>query len=240
MAEEIVRKFRHELKYMISESEALILKQRFKGIMSLDKNAGETGYLIRSLYFDDEKESAIMDKMAGTAARAKFRIRIYNYKDGFIMLERKAKQGQYIQKTSVSLTKEEYYKVYDKDYRFLLDRKEDLCKDFYFELVSNNLKPVVIVDYDRVPFVYEYGDVRVTFDENIRSAGATREIFSDRLDTYSVMPPQTLILEVKFTEFLPQIIRDMLDIRSSTYVSASKYVMCLERRLENIMRKKAE
>ena len=240
MAEEIVRKFRHELKYMISRSEAEILKKRFAGLMQLDKNAKDKGYLIRSLYFDDERESAILDKMAGTASRAKYRIRIYDYKDSFIMLERKVKQGQYIQKTSVSLTKDEYYKIYDKDYLFLSSRKEKLCKEFYFELISDNLKPVVIVDYDRVPFVYEFGDVRITFDQDIRSARAEREIFDEGIETFSVMPEGCLILEVKYTEFLPALIRDMLDIKRSSYVSASKYVMCLEKRLELTMRKKAE
>ena len=91
---------------------------------------------------------------------------------------------------------------------------------------------MVIVDYERAPYVYAYGDVRVTFDANIRSAAAEEDIFNDKATTLETLQKGTLIMEVKFTEYLPSLIRDMLDVQGSVYVSASKYVMCMEKRNE--------
>lgn len=232
MAQEIIRQFRHELKYLISESEAEVIKNRIKVIMQTDKHAGPDGYSIRSLYFDDIKDTALVEKDSGVSSRHKYRIRIYNYSDNVIMLERKRKEEQYIQKTSVSMTRAEYDKINKGDYDFLLDREEMLCHDFYVELMSNKLRPVVIVDYERAPYVYAYGDVRVTFDANIRSAAAEEDIFNDKATTLETLQKGTLIMEVKFTEYLPSLIRDMLDVQGSVYVSASKYVMCMEKRNE--------
>ena len=133
MAQEIIRQFRHELKYLISESEAEVIKNRIKVIMHTDKHAGPDGYSIRSLYFDDIKDTALVEKDSGVSSRHKYRIRIYNYSDNVIMLERKRKEEQYIQKTSVSMTRAEYDKINKGDYDFLLGREEILCHDFYVE-----------------------------------------------------------------------------------------------------------
>ena len=210
----------------------LCIRQRLKAVALPDPHAKDGKYRIRSLYFDDYFHSAYEEKDMGIFFRKKYRIRIYNYSDNVIMLERKRKEEQYIQKTSVSMTRAEYDKINKGDYDFLLDREEILCHDFYVELMSNKLRPVVIVDYERAPYVYAYGDVRVTFDANIRSAAAEEDIFNDKATTLETLQKGTLIMEVKFTEYLPSLIRDMLDVQGSVYVSASKYVMCMEKRNE--------
>ena len=163
--------FRHELKFLISESEEKALQERWKPIISYDKHAGPTGYTIRSLYFDDYYEAALYDKLAGVNERQKYRIRIYDGRDDVIRLERKEKVGQYINKTGASLTLRELESLFCGNTSEFLSRSEKLCQDFYLEIVTNGLHPVVLVDYERVPFVFPYGDVRVTFDEHVR-AGA--------------------------------------------------------------------
>ena len=42
-------RFRHELKYVISEKERRILDTRLQGIMQVDKNGDNGCYMIRSL-----------------------------------------------------------------------------------------------------------------------------------------------------------------------------------------------
>ncbi len=90
------KQYRHELKYIISEGEHKMLATRIKACLKQDYYASLNGgeYLIRSLYFDDPFDSALWEKASGVGSRDKFRIRIYNYSDDVIKLERKHKEGQ--------------------------------------------------------------------------------------------------------------------------------------------------
>lgn len=232
--------WRHEMKYLISDMEAEVLKKRLSFLMPLDPHAGaKGGYFIRSLYFDDEKGSALEEKDAGVFYRKKYRIRIYDLSRGIISLERKRKEGAYIQKASARLTEEEYRKLLHGDCRFLLERRERVCTDFYADLISLRMHPVIIVDYDRVPFICEAGTVRITFDSHVRAAAPSEEIFDGNLPAYEVLDPGTQILEVKYTEYLPGEIRCLLQIGSSVQISASKYVLCLEKRRRMISAEQA-
>ena len=112
--------FRHEWKYLINRAEKQLTDLRLRECMQLDPHAGEGGYMIRSLYFDDYWNSAYEEKEAGILMRKKYRIRIYNYSDRSIKLERKKKHGSYIFKESAPLTCEEVEKILAGDYEFLL------------------------------------------------------------------------------------------------------------------------
>lgn len=220
--------FRHELKYQIGEAEKYVILSKIKDAMALDKNARNGQYSIRSLYFDDLANSAYHDKIIGINSRKKYRIRIYDYSDQIIHLERKQKQGQYILKEAVSIHRNEVQSIMMGNYAFLLDRDEPLCKDFYIECVTNHLRPKVIVDYERIPYVLETGDVRVTFDQQIRTGVLSYELFDESLPTIQVMDPENLIMEIKFTEFLPQIIRNLIPTQHLNSTATSKYVMCFD------------
>ena len=226
--------FRHELKYFVSEAEKELIARRLSTVMQKDMHVKDGTYFIRSLYFDDRKASAYEEKMAGTNERKKYRIRIYNGEDNVIRLECKRKEGQYINKTSAMLTREETDKLIAGDFSFLRDREEQVCKDFYLEYVLNGMKPAVIVDYDREPYVYEYGDVRITFDMHVRGGMFEEGLFDKRLPVIEVLEPGQLIMEVKFTEYLPSVIKDLLQVDESIYTAASKYVLCLEKRKEYV------
>ena len=105
-------------------------------------------------------------------------------------------------------TRAEFERILAGDYDFLLHSPHRLCQEFYTECVSNVLRPRVIVDYDREPWILDAGTVRVTFDMGIRAAVGSWDIFDPTLPTLPVLEPGKLVLEVKFTEFLPQIVRD--------------------------------
>jgi len=220
--------FRHELKYLISNSERDIQISRMKDILHMDPHAGTGGYLIRSLYFDDYWNSAYEEKMIGTLSRKKYRIRIYDYSDRTIKLECKNKEGSYIYKESASLTREEFYQILEGQYTFLLNRPEELCKRFYVACVSDMLRPKVIVDYDRIPYIYDAGTVRVTFDSHVRAGMGSFDIFDPKIPTVEVMQPNKLIMEVKYTECLPQIVQNIIPQDHGEYTAASKYCMCYE------------
>lgn len=224
--------FRHELKFLMSKTEAELLKQRLNLVLGRDVYAKNGRYMIRSLYFDDREESAYEDKLSGVESRKKYRIRFYDGDDSMIKLERKRKEGQYIQKVSARLTKYELDELMAGQYDFLRKRDEELCRDFYTECALKGMKPAVIVDYDREPYVYPYGDVRITFDSNIRAGLRTLNPFDMHMPVMDVIDRGQLILEVKYTQYLPEIIRDLLPVNNSIQTAYSKYTMCLEMRKE--------
>ncbi len=224
--------YRHELKFEISRMEKDVLAKELALVMASDAHAVDGRYMIRSLYFDDWANSAYEEKQAGVARRKKFRIRIYDYSDRVIKLECKRKEGQYIHKDAVSLTLEETLAVIGGNYGVLAERKEALCREFYQECLTQGLRPKVIVDYDREPYVYENGDVRITFDMGLRTALLGTDIFDRKLPVVGVMEPDRLILEVKFTQYMPDFIKDILRGRAYTQIAASKYTMCVDKHKE--------
>ncbi len=221
--------YRHEIKYRISEPECETMRLRLSPLLKPDPHAKNGGYLIRSLYFDDYWDSAYQDKENGVVIRKKYRIRIYDLSDRVIHLERKKKYDKYIYKESAPLTREELYRILDGDFGFLLKSPHPLLQEFYVECISHQMRPRVIVDYEREPWVMDEGTVRVTFDRHVRAAVGSYDILDPTLPTLMVMPPGELVMEVKYTEFLPQIVREILPPKGSELLAYSKYVLCYEK-----------
>lgn len=222
-------KYRHELKYFISLPEWALLTARLPAGLTRDPNAGESGeYHIRSLYFDDYWNTAYQEKEMGVLTRHKYRIRVYNCSDQRIRLERKNKYGAYIHKESAPLTRKETEQILEGEYGFLLQSPHALLREFYYECTSRIMRPRVIVDYDREPFVCSSGDVRITFDKHVRAGMGTFDLFDSALPTVEVLPADKMILEVKFTEFLPRLIRQLIPPRAHELTAASKYVLCAD------------
>ena len=120
---------RHEIKVFINYSDYLSIKNRLKHFATLDKNAGNDGvYHIRSLYFDNYSDKALMEKINGFNNREKFRIRFYNNDPSFIKLEKKSKSNGLCYKSSASLTKEDSEKILNGGIEFLKDSNKDVLK----------------------------------------------------------------------------------------------------------------
>lgn len=222
-------KFRNEWKYLISEPEAYFMRERLLSVMQHDPHATDGKYMLRSLYFDDVWDSSYNEKMMGIEERSKWRIRCYNCSDSSIKLERKMKRGNYIHKDSATITREETYDIIDGKIDFLLYHRHPLCREFFFDCRTKLVKPKVIVDYDREPFIYNEGDVRITFDSNVRAAVGSFDIFDASLPTLETLEPGKLVLEVKFTEFLPAHIHKLLPLNGHEFTAVSKYTLCYER-----------
>lgn len=221
--------YRHELKYFINLPDWALLRSRLTPVMQRDANVDASGeYMVRSLYFDDYWQTAYREKEQGVLSRCKYRIRVYNCSDRRIMLERKSKHGQYIRKESAFMTRGQAERVLEGDYHALLESGDNLLKEFYFECTSRLMRPRVMVDYDREPYVMEAGDVRITFDKRVRAGLGALALFDPELPTGDVLPSDKMIMEVKFTNFLPGIVRRLLPPRSSELTAASKYVLCYD------------
>jgi len=221
-----IKTFRHELKYYINYFEYEALKRRLSAILKRDAFSDKSGnYHIRSLYFDDEFNNSLFDKQVGILQREKFRIRIYNLQDRIIKLEKKSRVGQFIYKESATISRDEYNKIMDGNIEILKKSSNTLLNEFYFHIRAKNLKPTVIVDYIREAYVYNVNNIRITFDKNLRSGLYNINIFEDIL-TVDVIEKPLLILEIKYDHFLPDFIKNILQIDSFQRYSISKYVIC--------------
>jgi len=218
--------FRHEFKFYINYFEYEVLKRKLKHCLKSDTFADENGeYHVRSLYFDDIHNTALYEKQAGILLRKKYRIRIYNLSDSVIKIEKKSRNGQFISKVSATISKEQYYKILDKDIEFMKYSKTGLLREFYFDIISSQYKPVVIVDYIREAYVWNHNNIRVTFDKKLSTGLNSIDIF-DNVRTINVIEEPQLIVEIKYDNFLPDFIRNILQIGSSQKYAISKYVIC--------------
>ena len=218
---------RHELKYFINEGELEVLRRRLTPVMRLDSHCidGEP-YAIRSLYFDDIDDSAWYDKQAGVMHRDKYRIRIYNYSDAEIFLERKRKMGDLIQKSSARITRRLCDQLVAGDPTGLFKSANPLLQDMYVQMRTRLLRPRVIVDYFREAYVHPAENTRITFDLELRSGLFSTDLFNPELPTVCPHDRNVQILEVKFDNYLPAHIAAMLSGVSAERSAISKYVMC--------------
>lgn len=162
--------FRHELKYEIDYGTYLALKSRIGTVMKPDPHAGADGcYVIRSIYFDNMNDKALLEKIEGIQKREKFRIRYYNDDLSFITLEKKQKVENLCLKCQAWITKDECKAILDGQYDGMMKHESELVRELYCKMKSQGLRPRVIVSYMREPYIYNPGNVRITFDSNVRS-----------------------------------------------------------------------
>lgn len=219
--------YRHEYKYLISRQSAELLKLRLPHIMGRDPHAGPTGqYTIRSLYFDDLHFSAFEEKVSGVDNRTKFRIRCYNYQDTYFKLEKKEKKGHLTRKTALRLSKKEVLQMQQDPGKPLL-RHCELAEELRMGNLQKGTAPVVLVDYDRTPFVSVFGNTRITLDENLRTIPYVHDIFAPGFPAMPVLEPDQVILEVKFDDFLPGHLDACLADIPKVPMAISKFAMCL-------------
>lgn len=217
--------FRHEVKHEISELDMLILRQRLKAVMKPDCHAVNGLYEIRSLYFDNLEDKALREKLDGVNIREKYRIRMYNQDPSVIFLERKFKHGGLGYKDSAALTPEQTCAIIKGDTRWMAASSNEVILGFYTRIQNEGLMAKVIVDYTREPFVFGPGNVRVTLDYNIRTGLGCTDFFNARCTTIPVSD-SPCILEVKWDNYLPDVIRDMVQLDGRNCTAFSKYAAC--------------
>lgn len=223
--------YRHEYKYIITEQQICILKSRLQSLMKLDPHTNKSGkyegiYNIRSLYFDDINNSCYYENENGTDPREKFRIRIYNHSTERIRLELKQKVRGKCRKLSCRLTEEQCRELINGHVLPFNKNYDPLLQKMLIQMNIRRLKPVVIVEYDRVPYIYPIGNVRVTMDMNIRSSNSTVDFMKDEIPMRLIMPIGQQVLEVKWDDFIPDLIHRSLELNNLEWTAFSKYYLC--------------
>lgn len=219
--------YRHEYKYQCDIRKLLYIKNNVEAVMYSDLNAGEYGeYTIRSLYFDDYNNKCFYDNVNGIDPREKFRIRIYNGNSEYIKLELKKKEHGKTKKLSCTLTKELCLLAMCGKNLPIDAIDSPVYRKFCIQQSTRLLEPKVIVEYDRIPFVYSDGNVRVTFDMHIRSSNQFEKFLDESIESRLIMPSGEHVLEVKFDEYLPDFIYQSVQIDKLQQTSYSKYYLC--------------
>lgn len=220
-------KYRHELKFKISNSAAKVLQQKLSLILNKDKNAyyNDGSYLIKSLYFDDRDSKSYYEKMDGILYRKKYRIRIYNDDKSFIRLEKKMKHNNYTAKEQMLISEDVYSKILEGKISEI-ENASGLLLEFLNDMRTKGLIPSVIVGYHRVAFTYPVSEVRITFDSKIESGLYNYDLFDHQMPTYVLDEPGKQVLEVKFNEVLPLHIANILNDIPSCREAVSKFALC--------------
>lgn len=216
---------RHEWKHEITYSDMLAIRQRLSAVMTRDSHTVGGKYNVRSMYFDDLRDTALKEKIDGVNRREKFRIRYYNGDLSFIQLEKKSKINGLCSKEQALLSADEARSIASGDISVLLKSENPLCRELYQKMRSNGIYPKTIVDYTREPFIYAPGNVRVTLDYNIRTGLSGKDFLDPECVTVPVRDAP-IILEVKWDDFLPSVIRDIVQLPGCRTAAFSKYAAC--------------
>ncbi|WP_400244342.1 polyphosphate polymerase domain-containing protein [Niallia sp. JL1B1071] len=214
---------RTELKHELNQIDCYLLRNKLKHVMEVDPHATNNGkYLIRSVYFDNFENKALIQKKEGLLNRDKFRVRLYDYNTNFLNLERKSKRNNLTYKDKCRITAEEYEKIRLGDIKWMENDHRELVKELFIHMSLYQLKPQTVVDYVREVFIYRYGNVRVTFDSSIQTSFRNNDVLNRDLPMVETNPNIT-ILEVKYDEFLPEMIKNLLQLSDRRKGTYSKY-----------------
>ncbi len=218
-------KFRHEYKYPVSAGDLILLESRVRALMPLDPHAEGGRYNIRSLYFDDLDNTCYYENENGTDPREKLRIRIYNGSSARITLECKRKERGKTHKSSCPLTLAEAESLMRGIPLPIREDQPPLLRKLILLMLTRGMRPVVIVDYDRIPYVYRDGNVRVTFDTCISASADTERFFDAYLPKRPVMEAGASLMEVKYDEYIPDHIFGSLSLGKLRQSAFSKFYL---------------
>ena len=182
-------------------------------------------YKIRSLYFDSLTDKALREKQDGVNEREKFRIRYYEHDTSFLRLEKKSKMNGLCQKAWIPIHASEAEQILIGDIQWMKEDARELVRELYLKMKTKGLQPKTIVDYTRDAYVFPAGNVRITLDYDIRTGLQSVDFLNPDIPTIPVSG-SPILLEVKWDEYLPDIIRDAVQLPGRRAAAFSKYAAC--------------
>ncbi|MDR1000725.1 MAG: polyphosphate polymerase domain-containing protein [Clostridiales bacterium] len=217
---------RREYKHSLNFGDYIVLRNRLRHTMKRDPHTGLNGeYRVRSLYFDTPGDKALREKIDGVDNRDKFRIRRYLNSEDYIVLEKKSKRHGLCYKQSARVTVDEVRALLNGETKWLLDKNLPIAKELYTRIQSECLSPKTVVDYIREPFIYAAGNVRVTFDRDIHTGVFSTDFLNDEMPAVPA-GDEIVLLEVKYDQFIPSHLVNLLRLGDRRASACSKYALC--------------
>lgn len=217
--------YRKELKFYCSDADLVDIENCIKTVMKRDDHQDGSFYNIRSIYFDDPFDICFLENAAGVGVRNKYRIRIYNCQNQLIRAEIKSRYRDTISKSSALLSMTQYESIMNRRNLHLLAGKGEVYEQYLEKILSEAYRPVSIVEYERKAFVYQPCNVRITFDRNIVVSTNYDRFFDENMKSIPMLPKGVHVLEIKYDEFLPDFIGELLQGKQLKRVSCSKYYL---------------
>ena len=217
--------FRKELKYVIGDNDFYVINHNLKDLIERDSNCKNDFYTISSIYFDTYNKTSYRQVKDGISERWKYRIRYYDYKDTYIKLEKKHKINNYTNKTSIRISRKELRDILNNKIK-VKSNNPPLLNEFIIKMQSELLRPIIFIEYDRIPYVYKTGNVRVTLDFNLRYSDRFNNLFSKNKKFHYLGDK---ILEIKYNELIPDFVRFRLELNHLEQISYSKFNNCIDR-----------
>lgn len=216
--------YRNELKFLVDEVTLQIMESKLSSFLKYDSNQTGKAYRIRSMYFDTYQRRAYRENDAGVEERKKYRIRVYDNPKDYIRLEIKHKlKGRNI-KESCQLSTEKYDEIMNRTLKFNSADPKPLIQ-LYLDMQMNLLRPSMIVEYERTAYVYDTGNIRITFDRNIAHSSYFNKFLENEIPKIPVLPPNIHVFEVKYDEILPGFIAQTIETGQLERTTFSKFYL---------------
>ena len=229
MDSEALPRFRHEYKYLINTAQARCIREKMAHLMKPDPYAPEGFYHITSLYFDTPHRACLQENQAGSDPREKFRIRLYNHDpERILSLECKHRERTLTRKTACPLTREQVEQLMAGRPLPEIAHQPRVLQKLTLLMLKEGMGPALLVDYDRIPFVYGPGNVRITLDLNVAASRHISSFLEKDYPRRLILPADTHLLEVKWDSFLPDVIYRSLQTEQPIRTSFSKYALCAQ------------
>ena len=101
-----------------------------------------------------------------------------------------------------------------------------MIRNFIFESYRKNLKPLILVDYKRRPYINKFGlYFRLTFDTNLLSSKANNLFSNDKHSSWLECKAGYTVLEVKFDRSIPAWFHRIIQCYNLRRRSISKFVL---------------
>ena len=244
--------YRKELKYIVGDDVLIDVRNRISGLMRPDSHQKGDHYKIRSIYCDSPTFRCYRENLSGVSTREKYRIRTYDCDESVVNAEIKIRHRETISKMSTRIDRELFEALISGNPVIAADAlnleikrrskgTEQTGTDagessgirtlekYFARFAAENFSPAVIVDYERSAYVYDTCNVRITFDRNVFASCEFNRMFDKNLTGRPALDGSRHILEIKYDEFLPDEIKEVLGGLRLDRTSSSKYAKCLER-----------
>ena len=221
------RTLRHEYKFPATATQCEVLRERFSAVMTPDTHGNNGCYRVTSVYLDDVYRSAYNDKLIGADTRKKYRIRTYDLSEKLLHFECKYKDRDMTSKRGIWISPGQYHSILKGDYSFVWSGEYEgtILEDASYSNALALLRPSVIVDYNRQAFINPEGNVRFTIDSGFKAGAFSDDMLSENIG-YLPVEDFTAVIEIKYDDYLPSYLEELLGGIELKQESVSKFLLC--------------
>ena len=219
---------RYEKKYKVPVDIYPKLMEELTKKMDVDKYCiGGNFYTICNIYFDTDTDALIRRSIEGPVYKEKLRMRSYGVpaRKDFVFLEIKKKYNKIVNKRRTLLTLDEADKFMEKGELPTSGKhiNKQVIKELNYFVDYYKPVPKLFLAYDRMAlFEKGNGDVRITFDKNIR---CRRDRLNLKLgdDGHPILEKDCYLMEIKVPAAFPLWITELISKYNIRNISFSKY-----------------